>query len=246
MSADDLNVLKDDLMQLPAEEVKEPSTPVDITIQESENLYSWCLPDKGKFLKLGLTEEFLSSLLIRAGALREAESLWVAKRNEIEGAQEEWLKKSKSAYELRDKMLHDFRYAYRNHEKIMRKLRKIGSSNGHADMIQDLSDLSVIGREYCEPLNKIDYEISLLERASVAADNMGRALAEAKAEDGYNESLDLRNRAYAYLKYVVDEIRIAGKHLFWKDEEKLKGYRSEYRYKINQASKKKGDGDIVS
>ncbi len=246
MSAEDLNVLRDDLMQLPAEEVKDPSIPVDIAIQESENLYSWCIPDKGKFLKLSLTEDFLSSLLIRGGALRETESLWVAKRDEVEGAQEAWIKDSKSAYQLRDQILHDFRYAYRKSENIMKKLRKIGSGNGHADMIQDLNDLSVIGREYFEPLNKIDYDMSLLERASVTADNMGRSLAEANAEDGYNEALDLRNRAFAYLKVVVDEVRAAGKYIFWKNEEKLKGYRSEYRHKINQAGKKKGDGDIVS
>lgn len=246
MSIKDLVAIKSDLMQMSEKDIKDPTTPVDITIQESENLYSWCLPDKAEFLKLGLTEEFMGSLLIRAGALREAESLWLAKRSEAEGAQEKWLTESKAAYELRDQILHDFRYAYRNNENIKKKLKVIGSTNGHADMIQDLNDLSVIGREFPEPLNAISYEMSLLERASIAADNLSRTLADSNAENGYNEALDIRNRAYAYLKLVVDEVRIAGKHLFWKNEEKLKGYRSEYRHKINQGSKKKGDDGIIS
>lgn len=37
-----------------------------------------------------------------------------------------------------------------------------------------------------------------------------------------------RDKAYTYLKQVVDEIYEAGKYLFWKDDAKRKGYYSQY------------------
>ncbi|WP_180335638.1 hypothetical protein [Labilibaculum filiforme] len=38
----------------------------------------------------------------------------------------------------------------------------------------------------------------------------------------------MRDRAYTYLKQLVDEIRTYGKYAFWNDEEKQKRYTSEY------------------
>ena len=43
-----------------------------------------------------------------------------------------------------------------------------------------------------------------------------------------NGSKKMRDKAYTYLKEAVDEIRAGGKYVFWKNEKRLKGYRSEY------------------
>ncbi|MEQ8471570.1 MAG: hypothetical protein RIC35_10305 [Marinoscillum sp.] len=37
-----------------------------------------------------------------------------------------------------------------------------------------------------------------------------------------------RDKAYTFLKRAVDEIREAGKYVFWKDPKRLQGYRSLY------------------
>ena len=42
------------------------------------------------------------------------------------------------------------------------------------------------------------------------------------------------------MKELVDQIRDAGKYLFWKNEKRLKGYRSEFLHQKNLAA---GSGD---
>ena len=49
-------------------------------IQEAENLYKWCLPDKDTLVKAGLDWKIVEDLPIRAGALREAVSNWETQR----------------------------------------------------------------------------------------------------------------------------------------------------------------------
>ena len=38
----------------------------------------------------------------------------------------------------------------------------------------------------------------------------------------------VRNKSYTYLKQAIDEIREAGKYVFWKDKQRLKGYHIQY------------------
>ena len=70
-------------------------------------------------------------------------------------------------------------------------------------MIQDLSDLSVLGKAN-QPL--------------LAAMNGERA--------ENNSAKTIRDKAYTLLKKAVDEIREAGKYVFWKNPDRLKGYYS--------------------
>ncbi|MDB4335132.1 hypothetical protein OAA06_02100 [bacterium] len=47
-----------------------------------------------------------------------------------------------------------------------------------------------------------------------------------KAEDG--AAKQLRDKAYTYLKEIVDEVRRVGKFVFWNNPERVVGYRNEY------------------
>ena len=51
-----------------------------------------------------------------------------------------------------------------------------------------------------------------------------------------------RDRAYTHLKEAVDAIRECGQFVFWKDEDRRKGYASDYNRKKNaRAAQKPGD-----
>ncbi len=244
MSTEELNGIKDSLYAYKPEEVKRPSDPVDIYVQEALDLHSRCQPDIGRFLPLGFTGEYIDSLVIRSDALKEAESDWTEARNNIAEASKAWKEQVKPAYELRDDILHKFRYAFRNSEDVMRKLKLIATGRSHADMIQDLNDLEVIGKAHSEPLINTTFDMTLLDKAKELSYSLGRLLADYRAADKSSEAKDLRDRAYTYLKEVVDEIRTAGQSLFWKTPDKVVGYRSDYRHKINLNSKKNKDDHI--
>ena len=63
-------------------------------------------------------------------------------------------------------------------------------------------------------------------------------LAEANGDKADpNESKIIRDKAYTYMKSLVDEIREAGKYVFRKNPKRLDGYSSDYWRKQNQNKK---------
>lgn len=238
MSVTELNNLTATLQAIEVADIKKPNIPIDIYIQEAENLYTWCQDDKEQLINAGLTDELIEELKPRAGALRQAESDWFKERYTKEDAERTWLAESKDAYELRDQLLHHFHFAYRKAPDLANRVSAIAEGSGHADMIQDLNDLAVLGNEYSEYLIAINFDLNLLTEAAETADRLSEVLALANAEDSGHSTVELRNRAYTYLKEVVDEIRTTGQYLFWRNAERLKGYASNYRRKMKSFRKR--------
>lgn len=126
------------------DQVKSPNMQVDVFLQEAENTVKWAQDDKDKLIAAGLDWTLVDDMPVRAGALREAQSLWYKERFARKDAQKEWNEKSPDAYDLRDTLLHVFRYAFRNVPDLTSRINAIADGAGHADMIQDLNDLSLV------------------------------------------------------------------------------------------------------
>lgn len=231
MSIEDLNQSKEELFAINPKDVKKPTMPIEDVVGESQALYYWSKDDEPKLLSIGIKTEAIESLPVLSRALKAAESLWIAKKNELEDIHTQWNTESEEAEDFRSQMLHTFRYAFRKNEQVLSKIRLIGKGYTNNDLVQDLNDLSEIGKAHPEELNAINYDLTILDTASEMSDRIGDTLAKSKADDFYHESLDLRNRAYTKLWEVVKEIRAAGTYLFWRDDDRFDGYVSEYNRK---------------
>jgi hypothetical protein len=219
--------------------LKNPNMPVAIALQEAEDLYEWCISDKDLLLRAGLDSALIDDLTNRIGACRYIQSKWQKKLLTQEDSQKEWKKQSSAAFKLRDELLHHFSFAYRNSAHLTLKVKKIAHGSGNAEMIQNLNDLSVLGKANPVPLQKIDLDPALLEKAAVLSDQMGELLAKANGERlSENEIKLLRNKAYTHMKQAVDEIRRTGQYVFWQDNERKKGYKSKYFRRRPQSQKK--------
>ena len=239
---DDYNARIETIRAIPDEKTSEPSMPVDTYLQESENLAKWSLMDAELLATIGITQAMLNDLPVRAGALREAQSIWFKDRNSQLEAQRQWAEAAPEAFAMRDQLLHDFRYAYRNDAAILARVAEIAEGDSNADMIQDLNDLSLLGKSYTGPLEAINFSPEKLEAAANASDELANILALANGDKSLqSESKVIRDKAYTHLKELVDEIRNAGKYLFWKNEKRLKGYRSEFLYQKNRDAGKEDD-----
>ncbi|QGY46585.1 hypothetical protein GM418_23865 [Maribellus comscasis] len=238
-NSDDFQTKLDVLKAIPNEQVQTPTLPVDVFLQEAENLYHWCLADKEKLVITGISEEQINDLPVRAGALREAQSLWFKQRYSQEEAQRDWGELSPLAYDLRDELLHVFRFAYRNDAAILNRVAEVAEGSGHADMLQDLNNLAVLGRENANALSAIGFDMTKLDKAATMADEMADLLATANGDKAeQNEAKVLRDQAYTHLKELVDEIREAGKYLFWRNATRLKGYSSKFWKRKNSRKTK--------
>lgn len=238
MSMEELNNVKAELYAINEKDIRNPSIPVDVAIQETKDLYVWCQKDKPKLIDINIPEELIESLEIRARVLRVTESMWLAERFNKEESLTLWKEQSIPAYELRNKIIHCFNYAYRDNPLVQRRIKIIGTGKGPADMIQDLSDMATLGRDFYEELQTIKFDMSLLDKAEELAESLSNVLAEARAREGKSEMKELRDRAYTYLKMAVDKIRSAGQYLFYQDHDRLVGYRSQYVH-MNNINRKK-------
>ena len=235
---DDYNAKIGEILAIPDKDVFEPTIPVDVFLQESENLGKWAMMDLAPLAAVGITDVKIADMAVRTGALREAQSVWFKDRNAQLDAQREWGIQSPLAFGLRDELVHTFRYAFRNEASLIARVTAIAEGNTNSDMIQDLNDLSVLGKNNTELLQNIGFDLSKLDAAAEASAAMAELLAAANGDKSVqNETKMIRDKALVHLKQLVDEIRDAGKYVFWKNEKRLKGYRSEYlRQKNNDAN----------
>ncbi len=229
MSKAQFDQLLPTLEKIPEKQVSYPNIPVDVALQESEDLLVWCQSDKEKLTQSGLDWLIVKDLPVRTGACRYCQSQWQKDYRSVEEAQKEWALKSPDAYVLRNDMIHHFLHAYYKMPDLYARTQKIAEGSGHADMIQDLSDIAALGKANPQPLVAINIDLSLLDKSETTSTEMAVLLANSngkKMED--NKLRLLRDKAFMHMKEAVDEIRRCGQYAFWKDEQRHKGYISKY------------------
>ena len=237
MSLENFNEKKVAIEAIPDNETANPNIPVPVAVQEGEDLYVWAKEDKEELKKAGLDMTLLDELPVRAGALRYIQSIWQKEYNTFEDAQEEWKQRSPEAFDLHDILIHEFLFAYHNYPDLLSKVRTIAEGSSNADMLQDLSDLSVLGKSNPEPLTAISLNMSLLDQAETMVNELSEVLAKANGlRMSDNATKIIRDKAFAYLKQAVDEVRRCGQYKFWRNENRRKGYISKYNKRRARSS----------
>jgi len=215
---------------IPAGQIKmSHNMPIETYVQEAENLHNWCLEDQEALTTVKLSWDLVLDLPVRCGALREAESRWQKKYLNEEAAEKLWKETSPRAYALRNDLLDHFRFAFRHDEKLAKKIRKIAEGRTQADMIQDLNDLSVLGKGQPEYLEAINFDMPLLDKAALWSGEMASLLAVVVGDRAAaGAAKKLRDQAYTHLKEAVDELYGYGQYVFRDSEERRKRYCSEF------------------
>ena len=225
---------------LNSNKLKKFSIPIEAFLQEAEDLHIWSLHDKDELIAAGLPETIFDRLSICTGALREAESIWNEDDKIKNEAEKKWSDDKPKGFLFRDDLLKSFRYAFRNEPTLLNSVADISKGSNIPNMIQDLNDLAVLGRNNLEPLLKIGFEE---EKLAIAAD-MSIQLADLRAivnGDKYNPRFnrEIRDAMYTLLKQCVNEINECGKFVFRNDPIRLKGYSSQYTRNLYNKYKKK-------
>ena len=235
-SHENFNALQPVLSAIPTAEVQSPNLPVSFAVQEAESLYCRAKQDVDELAAAGFEINKIDALDCASGALRWAESVWITHQNFQAAAREQWNLKSVEGFAQRDKLAHAFHFAYRDKPEVLALLRQIPSGHSNSDMIQDLMNLSAIGRANEDELDKIRFDKTQLDIAVETADLLGNVLGEVTTGPSMDSAYDMRNRAFTHLKLLVDEIREYGKYLFFKDKKKVRGYASTYFRRISRAA----------
>jgi hypothetical protein len=96
-------------------------------------------------------------------------------------------------------------------------------------MVQDLFELAVLAESNPEPLAKINFDVTLNEKARKASAEMSDLLAKVNGVKGESsENKIMRDKAYTLLTQHLNIIRECGRYVFWRDEKRKGRYASEY------------------
>jgi hypothetical protein len=128
-----------------ADQVKIPTQPVNVFLQEGENLSIWCTPHKEILIANGLDPYFIDVFPFALIICREAQAMWIAEQKAKSDALKAWQEQSPAAYALQKQLLADFRYAFRKDASLLKSVAQIAEGTSNADLIQDLSDLAALG-----------------------------------------------------------------------------------------------------
>lgn len=217
-------------------DVKALNMPADVFIHEALRLREWAGEDRAELETGGLAWETVEDLSVRAAALRHAQGLWVSERFQNEEAQKIWAESSPEAYDLRNSLLHTYRFAFRKRPDLLRVVDMIAEGSGHVDMIQDLADLAVAGRRSMALLEAVGMDLALLDRCESLSGELGKIYAEARNDRAsYRQAKRVRDIIATLLKESVDEIREYGQYVFWRNDQRRKGYISEYHQQANRS-----------
>ncbi len=228
-STSDYNELLSQIQSIPSVKALRPTMPVDVYLQEAEDLYLWCLADQDALIGAGLDVNLINELPVRAGACREAQSLWVLNRRMRKHTSVDWKLCLSEATDLRSRLLHAFRYAFRAHDDLLAGIGEIAKSNSRSAIVQDLNDLSVLGNSNLDLLKAIRMDVELLETASLKSCQMSDMAGFINsARRRKSEAKVIRNKAFTYLKEAIDPICHCGKYVFWQNPDRMKGYTSNY------------------
>jgi hypothetical protein len=219
--------------------VKSP-IPVSISLQEAEDLLIRCFKDKESLIKAGLDWNIVNDLPERIKTLRINQAIWNSEFKDFREIQAEWGVAFLEGKRICDVLIHYLYYALKNNKSEYSRVKRISKRTSRANLIQNLIDLGKIGQKYKIELINIGLDLSLLDKAEANSFELARLLAKVNtALMETSPKIELRNKAEAHLKKAVTEIRQVGQFVFWKNDERLKGYTSDYVRKKNDAYRKK-------
>ncbi len=192
-------------------------------------MYDRASKDLKQLSVCGISEETLNDLRMRTEACRFIYLQWKFLSKEKRVNSTKWAKLSPQAFELKDDLIHTFLYAFRNYPELISTLRDIKKGNTQANLIQNLNNLSMLGLAHLDKLEAVNIDKETLTKASELSKSMAKILAAYHSEKANSDLIKEQHmKAFTYTKELVDEIRLAGKYIFWKDEKRLKQYASAY------------------
>ncbi len=218
-----------EITAIPDEDIiRKSSIPMDVYLQEADNLCKWCRPDKDALVGAGLDWRIVEDIPVRANVLREALARWVTLRLSRLDSGRLWKAKAKELLRVRNNLLHTFRFAYSRNPFVKGRIHAIAGSKSYAALIQDLSDLSRLGRNNPEELIAINFDMSALDDA-IRMSSETAVIYAAVCIDRDNEAeKKIKDQAFTFLKLAVDEVYRFGQFVFSHDEARRMGYASAY------------------
>lgn len=228
-------------------DVKEPNIPVEVLVAEAKVLGHLAKKDWDFLSIRKLERSLVDTIDLRANALQEAESEYTYSQFDDPELAKQFAELVSEATNLRARLINDFYYAFDGDEALTDVVRDISEGGSYADLVQDMSDLELLGEKHPDKVEAAGVDTSLLKRCGELKITLGDLLAQTTAEKmERSPEKDMRDRAYTYLYIAMNKIRKAGKSVFFDDPEHASRYASAYLRSKRRRSERKKEQEAAS
>lgn len=222
-----------------------PNIPAEELVFEAVKISKLIVEDREPLLKSGIDPELLDSFDNRLAAYEHAESRYLILRDSTDVLSQKFKILQEKVFNMRKNLLHNLKFAFKENEKAMSGLERIIEGRTFHNKIFDLRPIIDMAKDHLEALEKIGFDKVLLDDAEILYNETKKAISEISATPkDVNEVKDIRNRAYTYLNEALSRIKDHGQFVFWKNEERLKLYKSQFRA-TKKPKKSKNSTDII-
>lgn len=158
----------------------------------------------------------VDKLKILAGACRELYSRASVVLFPSSAAQNAWEKAKEEAEYLLYFIKEAGVYACRDNPDLLAAIYAIYNEGGsNTNMIQDLNDFAVFGREHADLFTAIGYDLANFERAAELARVMDELLAQATLDKSDSpENRIRRDKAFTLAKKLVDDLNAQARYIY--------------------------------
>lgn len=212
-----------------------PTIPIAIYLQEIENIAVWATDDLTALNKVSITANHIEDLKDRINACRSFQTEWLKLKKIKPDVQKKWEEIKQAAIASRNELIFTYKYAFINDDLALHEVKKLNRKNTAAELVGTLLDLCRIGKKYRDLLEKISFDFSQLETTKNLARKTQLTRSEYIVSTPEKDNIKtLRDKSYTHLKHLADDVKNAGKFIFAKNKERLKGYEIAY-YKKKKA-----------
>jgi hypothetical protein len=235
MNIAELNIPEEILKEIQSikrEDTIEATIPIGVYLQDAEIFVLWAKDDLKELSKVGITNKHIEELQLRIDICRKVQTCWIHYKDTQSELDKRWKNDLQAGKDLKSEMLHYFTYAFRHNKDLQKILKYIRKGNTHADLVQDLANLTALGEANTELLEKVSFDHSILDKASELCPELGLLAGQYNGNKvRIREHKEFRDKTYTYLKQCLDEIRNAGKFVFRNNKKRLRGYMIAYYLK---------------
>ena len=185
--------------------------PISVLIQEASNLYGWVQEDRKMLMKAGLAWKLVEDIPDQVEKCKDLAAQWYVVRNERSKVAEQCKTQLKDARDLHAQIRRGYRYAFRENKTLLKKVFALSGYRKNSQIIQDLSNLCIVGRENKKLLDRINFDYAMVDKAAFLSDNLGEIISERENEKAerlvFYETVKTSCLA---LKESVSQIRACG------------------------------------
>jgi hypothetical protein len=158
----------------------------------------------------------VEKLKILAGACRELYSIASVVVFPSSAIQKRWEKAKEEAEYLLYFIKEAGVYACREHADLLAVIHSIYNEGGsNSNMIQDLNDYAVFGREHADLFTAAGYDLANFQRAAELAREMDELLAQATLDKSDSpENRIRRDKAFTLAKKLVDDLNAQARFIY--------------------------------